>query len=181
MPNLRLSCKHRITNSNPYNCSINVILTTVLLVHKLNRRRLCGHSTARRQGGLMRHHPRCRARRLFILYSRNCIRIFIWNFDLISNIFLRKIRDPKITNIYDPKIVSFPMPRYLLRSQSSIPALQAMWRLAREGTPATSGPLEAPISAKLPKNIFKWKSALLNETVVLSCGTPLFKPLGLKF
>ena len=64
MPNLRLTCKHRITNSNPYNCSINVILTTVLLVHKLNRRRLCGHSTARRQGGLMRHHPRCRARRL---------------------------------------------------------------------------------------------------------------------
>ena len=29
------------------------ILTTVLLVHKLNCRRLCGHSTARQQGRLM--------------------------------------------------------------------------------------------------------------------------------
>ena len=66
--------------------------------------------------------------------------------------------------MYGPKFVSFRVPRYLLVSQSSIPALQAMWKLACEGTPATFGPLEAPISAKLPQNIFKWKSALLNAT-----------------
>ena len=64
-----------------------------------------------------------------------------------------------------PKFVSFRVPRYLLVSQSSIPALQAMWKLACEGTPAMFGPLEAPISAKLPQNIFKWKSTLLNETL----------------
>ena len=62
-----------------------------------------------------------------------------------------------------PKFVSFRVPRYLLVSQSSIPALQAMWKLACAGAPATFGPLEAPISAKLPQNIFKWKSTLLNE------------------
>ena len=65
--------------------------------------------------------------------------------------------------MYGPKFVSFRVPRYLLVSQSSIPALQAMWKLACEGTPATFGPLEAPIWAKLPKNIFKWKSTLSNE------------------
>ena len=75
-----------------------------------------------------------------------------------------QFQDPKIINIYGTKIVSCPVPRYLLVSQSSIPALQAMWKFACEGTPTTFGPLEAQISAKLPQNIFKWKSTLLNET-----------------
>ena len=59
-----------------------------------------------------------------------------------------KFQDPEVTNIYGPKFLSFRMPRYLLVSQSSSPTLQAMWKLACEGTPATFGPLEALISAK---------------------------------
>ena len=48
--------------------------------------------------------------------------------------------------------MSFPVPRYLLVAQSSIPALQAMWKLACEGTPATFGPLEAPILGQVAEN-----------------------------
>ena len=75
----------------------------------------------------------------------------------------------------------FPVPRYLLVSQSSIPALQAMWKLACEGAPATFGPLEAPISAKLPQNIFKWKVTLSNETSRSYVKPPLFEPSGFKY
>ena len=57
------------------------------------------------------------------------------------------------------------MPRYLLVSQSSIPALQAMWKLACEGTPATFGPLEAseaasPKTAKMQASFFFAKCSL---------------------
>ena len=44
------------------------------------------------------------------------------------------------------------MPRYLLISQSSIPALQAMWKLSFEGTLATLRPLEAPIWGRVAEN-----------------------------
>ena len=48
--------------------------------------------------------------------------------------------------------MSFPVPRYLLVSQSSIPALQAMWKLSFEGTLATLRPLEAPIWGRVAEN-----------------------------
>ena len=69
------------------------------------------------------------------------------------------------------------MPRYLLVSQSSIPALQAMWKLACEGTPATLGPLEAAKSEKyLQVEIITFK-----RSFALLCETLLLEPSGLEF
>ena len=44
----------------------------------------------------------------------------------IYNLPKIRFQDPKVIHLSGPKFVSFPVPRYLLVSQSSIPALQAM-------------------------------------------------------
>ena len=98
----------------------------------------------------------------------------------VSNLPKNQFQDPKVTNLLGPEFVTFPVPRYLLVSQSSIPALQAMYGNYHVGVLRQRlDHWKLQFGAKWPKNNLQVEICIFKCNFTLSYETPLFQPSGL--